>query len=166
MPLCLRQRGAQVIYLLAECRRDDRLRKKTNSSALLRTLFVEHRAHLAHECRPRANVFTIRQCWLTIRIVKIQYRRLREDVSCAGSARTPERFVRRKLAGPVVWMVRIAFYLRGPAFIAAHDDGCGGAKQRRSRRVEKHFAGNVLFRLVDVGDDFLRWLKNAATQTR
>ena len=70
------------------------------------------------------------------------------------------------LARAVVWMLGIAFDFRGPAFVAAHENRCRRAKKRRSRRKEKRFARNVLFRLIDVRNNLLRRLKNATTQTR
>src|SRR5262249_46105531 len=49
MPFRLRQRSAQLFYLRAERRRDDRLSQKTNARALFRTLLVENRAHFLNE---------------------------------------------------------------------------------------------------------------------
>src|SRR5690349_4704955 len=63
-------------------------------------------------------------------------------------------------------MIGIAFDLRRPAFVAAHEDRYSGAKQRRSRRVEESFTRNVFFRLFHVRNNLLGWLKNTTTQAR
>src|SRR5688572_31767756 len=62
-------------------------------------------------------------------------------------------------------MVRIAFDLRRPALVAAHQDRRAYAAHRRGRRKKQRFAGNVVFRLGDVRNDLLRWLKNTTSQT-
>src|SRR5215510_10197018 len=63
-------------------------------------------------------------------------------------------------------MLWISLDFRWPAFVTPHEDRRRCAKQRRRRRVEKRLAGNVFFRLFDVGNDLLRWLKNAPAQPR
>src|SRR5215510_5267119 len=62
-------------------------------------------------------------------------------------------------------MFGIPLDFRRPAFVTPHEDRRCDPKQMRGSRIEKRFAGNVFFRLFDVGNDLLRRLKNATTQT-
>src|SRR6202008_2361768 len=165
VPLRLWQRRLQLLHQRAKRRRDDRLGQKTNTRALFWSLLVEYRTHLTDERRPRLNIFTKRQCWRAIRIVKTQNRRLGENVCGARATRITNRILRRKIRRPIVGMIRIALDLGWSSFITANDDGCRRTKQRRRRRKEKRFTRNLIFRLFDVRNDFLRGLENATTQS-
>ncbi len=161
VPLRLRKRGEQFTHLRAEAGRNNCFGKETNARALLRTLFVQYRTHRADERSPRANVFTISQLLWTIGIVKTENRSLRENVSRARSARISIRILRRKIDGAVVWMIRIALDLCRPSFVTSHEDRNRGAEEWSRSREEQSFAGYVIFRLIDVRNDLLRWLKDA-----
>src|SRR5881628_182052 len=53
MPLRLWKLSQNSLYLGRQCWRSDRLREETQTSALLRTLFIERSTNLADEGRPR-----------------------------------------------------------------------------------------------------------------
>jgi hypothetical protein len=61
-------------------------------------------------------------------------------------------------------MIGISFQLRRAAFIASGQQRRGGAAQRRSGREEKRLAGHAVFRLFDVGNNFLGRLKHTTAQ--
>src|SRR5687768_3884977 len=63
-------------------------------------------------------------------------------------------------------MIGISFDLRRTSFVATHEYRRGRSEERRSGREEQGFARNISFRLIDVRNDLLGRLKNAAGHTR
>ena len=63
-------------------------------------------------------------------------------------------------------MIRIAFDLRGPAFVATDENRRGSAEERCGSREEECFSGHVFFGLLDVRNNLFRGLKDATTEAR
>src|SRR5437868_12940637 len=61
-------------------------------------------------------------------------------------------------------MIRIAFDLRRTTFIASNENRDGCTQQWRRSGKEERLSWNLIFRLLDVRNDLLCWLKDATTQ--
>src|SRR6185503_16702986 len=62
VPLRRRKLGEYAFQLRSECWRRDGFSQKTKTSALLRSLFVQRRPHLAEKCRPSSDLFAEGDC--------------------------------------------------------------------------------------------------------
>src|SRR6476659_8324936 len=81
----------------------------------------------------------------TVRIVEAENRRLREHVGRPEAAR----------------MRRVALDLGGPSLVAFDEEPRGDPAERHGRRVEEGIAGDEVFGLTDVRDNFFRGLPGA-----
>ena len=98
--------------------------------------------------RPRPDLADPGERLRAVRIVEAEHARLREDVGRAEAA----------------GMLRIAFDLGRPSFVAFDEKTGGDAAKRHCGRKEKWLARDDLFRLADVRHDLFLGLARARSQ--
>jgi hypothetical protein len=139
------QAGEDVVDLRPHRRRRDRLGEDPETRALLRELCRQHAAHRDDEPAERLDVAEVGDRGRAVGVVETEDRRLRKDVRGAAARR----------------VIRVAFDLRRPAFVALDQQTHPGAGKRHRGGVEQRLARHELFGLTHVRHELFGGLARA-----